>query len=95
MLPDNLFPRIDQSRCIGCGKCIEFCPTQALAQRAQKAVLAAPALCTSCRACEDICPSDAIALPFIVVFAPSQVDVKPGADGPATRRRPQSRGGSR
>ncbi len=66
-------PRIDVNLCTGCRRCVEICPTQALAQIREKAVLQFPDACTYCNACQDICPEGAIALPFLIVFA------KPGA----------------
>ena len=65
-------PTIDAQKCTGCHRCVDTCPTQALAQRRGKAVLAYPERCTYCTACEDICPEGAIALPFLIVLAPSQ-----------------------
>lgn len=62
-------PRIDAARCTGCERCIEICPTQALAQVDGKAMLLYPERCTFCTLCEDICPANAIALPFLIVFA--------------------------
>jgi electron transport complex protein RnfB len=65
-------PRIDAVRCTGCERCVELCPTQALAQVAEKAVLRYPDRCTYCTLCEDICPANAIALPFLIVFGGQQ-----------------------
>lgn len=67
-------PSIDQRRCTGCHRCIDVCPTQALAQIAGKAFLVYPERCTYCTACEDVCPKDAIALPFLIVLAPQKAD---------------------
>mgnify|MGYP003383104128 CR=1 FL=1 len=69
----GLLPRIDVARCTGCERCVELCPTQALAQVADKAVLLYPDRCTFCTLCEDICPVNAIALPFLIVFAEQQL----------------------
>jgi quinone-modifying oxidoreductase subunit QmoB len=65
-------PQINWHRCTGCKRCVEICPTSALDQVEEKAQLAFPERCTWCTACEDICPENAIALPFLIVFAPSQ-----------------------
>lgn len=63
-------PTINHTLCTGCHRCVDVCPTQALAQVAGKAILAYPERCTYCTACEDVCPEDAIALPFLIVLAP-------------------------
>ena len=65
----DLQPQIIASRCTGCARCVEICPTQALAQIDGKAMLLYPDRCTYCTACEDVCPTNAIALPFLIVFA--------------------------
>ena len=65
----DLQPQIVTSRCTGCERCVDICPTQALAQIDGKAMLLYPDRCTYCTACEDVCPTDAIALPFLIVFA--------------------------
>jgi len=67
MLP---LPQIDRDACTGCRRCVEVCPTQALAQNDEKASLLYPERCTYCVACQDICPENAIALPFLIVFGP-------------------------
>jgi len=52
-------------------------PPGALAMANDKAILAHPALCNYDAACEDACPVDAIALPYQVVFGPSQAPDEP------------------
>jgi ferredoxin len=76
-MPHSLYPRINRQRCNGCERCVDICPTQALAHVDGKAVLAFPDRCTFCTVCEDICPENAIALPFLIVFAPSQSSPPP------------------
>ncbi|AKA37225.1 electron transport complex subunit RsxB [Yersinia ruckeri] len=51
---------IDESNCIGCTKCIQACPVDAIigATRAMHTVL--PDLCTGCDLCVDPCPTDCI-----------------------------------
>lgn len=62
-------PIIDESRCDGCGLCVELCSTGALALRDGKAVVVNPGACVYEGVCEDICPRGAIGRPFEVVFA--------------------------
>lgn len=72
MITDPL-PSIDQNLCTGCRRCVEVCPTHALAQVSEKAHLRYPDLCTYCTACEDVCPVNAISLPFLILLAPPAV----------------------
>lgn len=54
--------RIDESRCVGCTKCLPPCPTDAIvgANRLMHTVVAA--LCTGCELCIAPCPVDCISL---------------------------------
>lgn len=69
-------PRIDAVLCSGCERCVEVCPVGALAQVKGKAMLLYPDRCTYCALCEDLCPDGAIALPFLIVFAASQLNAQ-------------------
>ena len=69
LLSGEWMPRINLRRCIGCGECINACPSQALAQRDGQAALVMPSACTYCAACETVCPAYAIELPYIVIRA--------------------------
>jgi len=53
---------IDEARCIGCTRCIDACPVDAIAgaQGFMHTVIAA--YCTGCRLCLPPCPVDCIAL---------------------------------
>jgi ferredoxin len=75
MNPDWM-PRIDLVACIGCGECVSLCPTQALGRVADKAALIHPDVCTYCAACEDVCPENAIELPYQIVLASNQEDIR-------------------
>jgi len=46
---------IDKSSCVGCGKCAEACPTQAI-YMIGKDVFVREGLCNSCGACIEACP---------------------------------------
>lgn len=63
-------PIINETKCDGCGLCVELCSTGALALRDEKAVVVNPEACLYEGVCEDICPQGAIGRPFEVVFAP-------------------------
>lgn len=62
-------PIIDETRCNGCGLCVDLCSTGALALRDGKAVVVNPEACLYEGVCKDTCPQDAIGRPFEVVFA--------------------------
>jgi NAD-dependent dihydropyrimidine dehydrogenase PreA subunit len=62
-------PIIDETKCDGCGRCVELCSTGALALRDGKAVVVNPEACLYEGICEDICPQGAIGRPFEVIFA--------------------------
>lgn len=65
---DLPLPRIIEEKCTGCGRCIEACPTNALARVGEVACLVRPDACTYCTICQDLCPENAIELPFVIVF---------------------------
>jgi len=69
LLTNYPLPHIDWQRCTGCRRCVDICPTQALAQVDGKAMLCYPDACTYCTSCEEICPEQAISLPFLIVLA--------------------------
>jgi len=60
-------PQINALKCTGCGECIAACPTSALGQLFDRAILLYPDKCTYCAAREELCPVDAIELPYLIV----------------------------
>lgn len=66
----QILPLIDPTRCTGCGVCAQLCPTNAVAVRANLAIIVRPQACTYCDLCETYCPEGAIGRPFTIVFAP-------------------------
>lgn len=55
----SLFPEIDPKLCIGCGACIDICPSDAIQMENGKAKIAITH-CKKCRACVNVCPVKAI-----------------------------------
>ena len=64
-----VLPLIDESRCTGCGTCVDLCPTQAVELLDGRPRIVRPDECDYCGSCEDICPQEAIALPYEIVLA--------------------------
>jgi len=52
-------PRVDESRCDGCGKCSDFCVYHAIASFGSKP-LVFPEMCHGCGGCAKVCPRIAI-----------------------------------
>lgn len=53
---------IDEAVCIGCTKCIQACPVDAIVGAAQRMHTVVAALCTGCGLCVPPCPVDCIAM---------------------------------
>jgi NAD-dependent dihydropyrimidine dehydrogenase PreA subunit len=75
-MPNQWMPRINQTKCSGCGDCIPICPTHALGWQNGKAALLKPELCNYCAVCEDVCPVGAIELPYLIMKCEHQREVK-------------------
>lgn len=54
--------RIDEWECIGCAKCIEACPVDAIVGSGKRMHAVIGALCTGCELCLPPCPVDCIEL---------------------------------
>lgn len=77
---ERWIPIIDADLCIGCGDCVEVCPTEALALRERSAAgefpgreeplayVADPEACSYCAYCEPICPTAAVELPYLLIW---------------------------
>ena len=70
---------IDESRCVGCTKCLPPCPTDAIvgANRLMHTVIAA--LCTGCELCIAPCPVDCIVMVPRVTLTDAAAQVAPAA----------------
>lgn len=72
---------VDEAACIGCAKCLDVCPTDAIAgaRKWMHAVIAGD--CSGCELCLPACPVDCILL------VPAPGEVRAPLDGPAIARR--------
>ena len=61
-------PEVNLAICTGCGDCVSFCPTGAVALVNGKASVVKPEACSYCTECEAICPSGAIRCPFEIIL---------------------------
>ena len=55
--------RVDEDKCIGCGKCAKVCNFGAISLQGEgkeKKAHIAPSLCRDCGACAEVCPVGAI-----------------------------------
>jgi Na+-translocating ferredoxin:NAD+ oxidoreductase subunit B len=78
---------IDPSACIGCTKCIQACPVDAIIGASKWLHAVVPALCTGCRLCLAPCPVDCIQMQDLPQPAPWSA-----ADAQAARARFEARG---
>jgi len=78
--------RIVAADCIGCTKCIQACPVDAIIGLGKRMHTVLPALCTGCELCVPPCPTDCIAIEPAPALPPWS-----DADALAARRRFESR----
>ena len=60
--PENLLAVIDEETCIGCVKCIDVCPVDAIVGSAKQLHAVIPEYCTGCKLCLPPCPVDCITM---------------------------------
>ncbi|MBY9018836.1 MAG: 4Fe-4S binding protein, partial [Candidatus Lokiarchaeota archaeon] len=58
----NYLSNIDQDLCIGCGTCVERCPTDAIELNDDGKAERNPDICIGCGVCAHFCPENAISL---------------------------------
>jgi NAD-dependent dihydropyrimidine dehydrogenase PreA subunit len=57
-------PKVDQSKCNGCGNCVEVCPGDppVFELKDEKSHVVHPDECVDCESCVDECPEGAITM---------------------------------
>lgn len=55
-------PEVDNDKCIGCGECIDVCPSDVYEMQNEKSVPVNADECIGCEACIEACEQDAITL---------------------------------
>ena len=53
-------PLIDEEKCIGCGECVDICPSEVLELVDEKAVAVNAEDCVGCESCIEVCEQEAI-----------------------------------
>jgi NAD-dependent dihydropyrimidine dehydrogenase PreA subunit len=51
---------VDVEKCIGCGECVEICPTEVYELQDEKAVPVNDEECVGCESCVEACEQEAI-----------------------------------
>lgn len=69
--PRQVVAQIIESACIGCTKCIQVCPTDAIIGAAGLMHSVVAPWCTGCGLCVPVCPTDCIDLPARDAAAPA------------------------
>ena len=88
---EALLARIDESRCIGCYRCVQACPVDAIVGAPQLMHTVLADQCTGCELCLDPCPVECIELiskPERVVERPLRIIARPRNRDPQSAELP-------
>jgi NAD-dependent dihydropyrimidine dehydrogenase PreA subunit len=62
MWRDVMKPEVDESKCSGCGNCVDVCPSEVFEMENDKSKVVRPEECVECETCVSECPEEAIKL---------------------------------
>ena len=53
-------PEVDAEKCVGCGECVDICPSEVFELQNEKSVPVNAEECVGCESCIEVCEEDAI-----------------------------------
>ena len=64
---EPMIARISEATCIGCGKCVKVCPTDAVMGAPKQIHAVFKDACTGCAKCVEVCPTECLTMQPVVV----------------------------
>lgn len=80
-LKDVVTLRLDESKCNGCGMCLDVCPHDIFKMNSRHVTIQNRDACMECGACSQNCPTDAIFVQSGVGCAAAVIDAMLGREG--------------
>jgi NAD-dependent dihydropyrimidine dehydrogenase PreA subunit len=53
---------VDEEKCIGCGECVEVCPSDVYEIQDEKSIVVNEEECVGCESCLEVCEQEAITI---------------------------------
>lgn len=55
-------PEVNAENCVGCGECIDVCPSNVYELQEGKSVVVNEEECVGCESCVEVCENDAVTI---------------------------------